>query len=90
MNGSVIKRGQKVRFHHVGTSKWLHSHLHGSPLTGNQEVSAYGSATKSDSGDHWLVSWDGGAAEWDRSQQVCLQTPVDLTTGTIAALCRPR
>lgn len=40
---------------HVQTRKFLHSHLFKSPLSSQQEVSAFGSDEDSDTGDHWIV-----------------------------------
>lgn len=36
--GDAIKSGTVIRLQHMRTRKWLHSHLHASPITGNQEV----------------------------------------------------
>ncbi|KAK1269695.1 Stromal cell-derived factor 2-like protein [Acorus gramineus] len=35
--GDVIKSGTIIRLQHMRTRKWLHSHLHASPITGNLE-----------------------------------------------------
>jgi dolichyl-phosphate-mannose--protein O-mannosyl transferase len=37
--GDPITHGKIVRLQHMRTRKWLHSHLHASPITGNVEVS---------------------------------------------------
>jgi len=62
--GTAIKSGFTFRLQHSMTGKWLHSHLHRSPLSGNQEVSCYGggSGNESDGGDLWIVEFDGN--EW--------------------------
>lgn len=36
--GDVIPNGSIIRLQHVRTRKWLHSHLHQSPISGNLEV----------------------------------------------------
>lgn len=36
--GAPIKSGTIIRLQHMRTRKWLHSHLHMSPISGNQEV----------------------------------------------------
>jgi hypothetical protein len=36
-----VKCGSVIRLQHVATEKYLHSHHHAAPLSGNQEVSAY-------------------------------------------------
>ncbi|TVU42360.1 hypothetical protein EJB05_08762, partial [Eragrostis curvula] len=38
--GDPITHGTIVRLQHMRTRKWLHSHLHASPITGNLEVSS--------------------------------------------------
>nr|CAD7427311.1 unnamed protein product [Timema monikensis] len=40
--GQAIKCGDVIRLQHLATLKNLHSHHFSSPLSGNQEVSAYG------------------------------------------------
>ena len=37
--GDTIKSGTIIRLQHMRTRKWLHSHLHASPISGNLEVS---------------------------------------------------
>ena len=37
--GDSIKSGTIIRLQHMRTRKWLHSHLHASPISGNLEVS---------------------------------------------------
>ena len=56
---------------HATTKRWLHSHLHTSPLTHRQEVSGYGEdgGVGSDSGDNWRVECVGGAQLWGRDSQ---------------------
>ncbi|KAL4556186.1 hypothetical protein LXL04_038829 [Taraxacum kok-saghyz] len=36
--GDNIKAGTIIRLQHLKTKKWLHSHLHGSPISGNLEI----------------------------------------------------
>jgi len=36
--GDTIKSGTDIRLQHMKTHKWLHSHLHASPISGNLEV----------------------------------------------------
>lgn len=44
----------------MATNKNLHSHLFTSPLSGNQEISAYGDENgEGDTGDHWEVICSG-------------------------------
>ncbi len=51
------------------TKRWLHSHLHTSPLSHRQEVSGYGEdgGVGSDSGDNWkLICADSKSKFWKR------------------------
>lgn len=36
--GDAIKHGSIIRLQHMKTRRWLHSHLHASPISGNLEV----------------------------------------------------
>ncbi|XWS17864.1 hypothetical protein CRYUN_Cryun33cG0105000 [Craigia yunnanensis] len=38
--GDTIPNGAIIRLQHMRTRKWLHSHLHASPISGNLEVTA--------------------------------------------------
>jgi dolichyl-phosphate-mannose--protein O-mannosyl transferase len=58
--GSVVKCGSKVRLEHAQTGKNLHSHLFNSPISGQQEVSAYGEGGDGDTGDNWELVCDAG------------------------------
>ena len=53
--GTPLACGDVIRLQHVGTRRYLHSHLHTSPLTNKQEVSGYGEGAHSDTGDSWRV-----------------------------------
>ena len=44
-----------VILRHMATGNWLHSHLHRSPLSNNQEVSAY---EGKDEGNFWEIQTD--------------------------------
>ena len=44
---------------HLSTKRNLHSHHFQSPLSNNQEVSAYGENGEGDEGDNWTVECDG-------------------------------
>lgn len=50
----------------------MHSHLHQSPLSGQQEVSAYGEGGNGDTGDNWklVISSNKG---WKRGDSVYFQ-----------------
>jgi len=68
--GSALKRGDALRLQHTTTRKWLHSHGFQSPLTHNQEVSAYGSDSDSDGGDVWIIEWESKAKMWKQDGKV--------------------
>ena len=84
--GTPIRDGDLIRLEHVNTVKYLHSHHHQSPLSGQQEVSAYvGNDGRGDTGallithpssaypvgDNWKVEINGGGA-WKRGETVRL------------------
>ena len=50
--GTPVECGRKIRLEHAQTGKNLHSHLFTSPISGQQEVSAYGEAGDGDTGDN--------------------------------------
>lgn len=72
VRGSTFKHADTIRLQHVNTKKWLHSHLHASPLSGAQEVSCYGSAGQSDTGDNWFIETQDGDV-WGRNDKVRLR-----------------
>lgn len=58
----------------MNTGKYLHSHLHQSPLSQNQEVSCFvNAAGTGDTGDHWLLTCDKSATHWVREALVRLK-----------------
>jgi len=72
--GTPVKCGDIVRLQHASTKRWLHSHLHASPLTHRQEISGYGEdgGVGSDTGDNFKVDCVSGT-EWTRETPVSLQ-----------------
>jgi dolichyl-phosphate-mannose--protein O-mannosyl transferase len=57
--GEKVKCGAYVRFEHMNTQKNLHSHSNfQSPVTGRQEVSAFGTQGDGDGGDNWEIECD--------------------------------
>lgn len=74
--GTPIKCGEMIRLQHATTKKWLHSHLHVSPLSKRQEISGYGEddGTGSDSGDNWKIECAQGAVDWMRDGQANTHT----------------
>ncbi|KMZ59312.1 Stromal cell-derived factor 2-like protein [Zostera marina] len=71
--GDVIKHGAIVRIQHMKTRKWLHSHLHASPISQNLEVSCFGGDGQSDTGDYWRLEIEGGGKTWKQNQNIRLQ-----------------
>jgi dolichyl-phosphate-mannose--protein O-mannosyl transferase len=70
--GSEIKCGDIIRLQHLATKKNLHSHNFNSPLSGNQEISAYGDDSgEGDTGDHWEVICNDSI--WRRDTKVQLK-----------------
>ncbi|CAA0827340.1 Stromal cell-derived factor 2-like protein [Striga hermonthica] len=71
--GDAIKTGELVRLQHMRTRKWLHSHLHASPISGNLEVSCFGSDVDSDTGDYWRLEIEGSGKTWRQDQRIRLR-----------------
>ena len=71
--GTPIKAGAPIRLQHAASGRWLHTHAFPSPLTRNQEVSAFGGAGQSDALDVWTVELERGAAAWVRGAPVRLR-----------------
>jgi len=70
--GQNLKDGAIIKLYHINTNKYLHSHLHKSPLSGQQEVSAYSKKDGGgDEGDNWkLIILNGN--EWKQGQEIRL------------------
>ncbi|AES73555.1 putative glycosyltransferase 39 [Medicago truncatula] len=71
--GDTIKSGTIIRLQHMRTRKWLHSHLHASPISGNLEVSCFGGENESDTGDYWRLLIEGSGKTWKQDQRFRLQ-----------------
>mmetsp|Transcript_16465 Transcript_16465/g.28227 ORF Transcript_16465/g.28227 Transcript_16465/m.28227 type:complete len:227 (+) Transcript_16465:54-734(+) len=70
--GDTFAKKQAVRLQHVATRKWLHSHSFQSPLSGNLEVSAFGTESQTDGGDLWDVQWESKSKVWKQDTKVRL------------------
>ncbi|CAI9113886.1 OLC1v1014585C1 [Oldenlandia corymbosa var. corymbosa] len=70
--GDPIKGGSIIRLQHMKTRKWLHSHLHASPISGNMEVSCFGGDGESDTGDYWRLEIEGSGKTWRQDQRMRL------------------
>ncbi|NXE55085.1 SDF2L protein, partial [Casuarius casuarius] len=66
--GTPVKCGQAIRLTHVNTGKNLHTHHFASPLSNNQEVSAFGDDGEGDDLDIWMVQCSG--THWERDDAV--------------------
>ncbi|KAI6074346.1 Stromal cell-derived factor 2 [Aix galericulata] len=69
--GRPVRCGQAIRLTHLGTGRNLHSHRFASPLSGNQEVSAFGEDGEGDYLDDWTVLCSG--TYWARDSEVRFQ-----------------
>ncbi|KAG0053995.1 Stromal cell-derived factor 2-like protein 1 [Gryganskiella cystojenkinii] len=81
--GEPVPCGSAIRLKHVNTKKFLHSHLHNSPMSGGREVSAY---VGQDDGDNWTLQCTNKKDEyWMREALVQLihpNTGMYLSTST--------
>lgn len=66
--GAAIRCGQAIRITHMTTGRNLHTHHFTSPLSNNQEVSAFGEGGEGDDLDVWAVQCDGD--HWARDAAV--------------------
>jgi len=55
---------------HAQSGKNLHSHLFAAPISGQQEVSAYGESGFGDTGDNWELVCEPGKKMWARNEYV--------------------
>jgi hypothetical protein len=76
--GTPVLDGDTIRLEHVATGRNLHSHPgYPSPVTGQQEISCFGTDGVGDGGDNWRVEVDGGGG-WLAGSRVRL---IHLDTG---------
>lgn len=69
--GQKIPFGTKIRLTHVETGGNLHSHHVRSPLSNQQEITAFGQEGEGDHGDDWIVNpAKGSDTYWKRDQYV--------------------
>ncbi|KAI3717846.1 hypothetical protein L1987_69723 [Smallanthus sonchifolius] len=71
--GDNIKSGTIIRLQHMKTRRWLHSHLHASPISNNLEVSCFGDDGNSDTGDYWRLEIEGSGKTWRQDQRIRLR-----------------
>jgi len=70
LRGQSFKNKGIIRLEHLNTHKYLHSHLHKSPITKNQEVSAFGEKKSGDTGDNWQIECKD---TWNRNEKIRLK-----------------
>ena len=58
--GEKIRCGSTVRLEHMSTARNLHSHKFDSPVSGRQEISAFGENGEGDTGDNWELECESG------------------------------
>uniref|UniRef100_A0A7S3DBZ2 MIR domain-containing protein n=1 Tax=Palpitomonas bilix TaxID=652834 RepID=A0A7S3DBZ2_9EUKA len=70
--GTPVKCGDTIRLMHSATRANLHSHLFRSPLSQQQEVSAFGVEGEGDTGDNWIVDCLNAqpGSNWDRKSAI--------------------
>jgi len=69
--GNHVKNGDIIRLQHFQTKLNLHSHLHASPLSKQQEVSCFGPDGNGDLSDNWRVVVS--TPLWERGKEVQFQ-----------------
>jgi dolichyl-phosphate-mannose--protein O-mannosyl transferase len=77
-DGQSVENGHLIRLQHLNTRRNLHSHGNApSPLTGQQEVTAYEHEASGDSNDNWRVEVEGGGI-WTNRKRIKL---IHIETG---------
>lgn len=72
--GARVPCGSVLRLQHLNTKAALHSHDNFvSPMSRNQEVSAFGSETNFDTNDNWVIECEEGLGLWERGRPVRLR-----------------
>jgi len=67
--------GTKIRLTHLETGCNLHSHNVRSPLSSQQEITAYGADGQGDGGDDWVLYPVSGVSDkyWRKDQEINLR-----------------
>jgi len=73
ITGTPVANGDSIRLEHLSTNRNLHSHLHSSPLSHQQEVSCFGENENGDTSDNWVVKPVNNSPYWTRGAQVRFQ-----------------
>jgi len=69
--GDIVKCGDRIRLQHLSTKRNLHSHFFQSPITHQQEVSAFGENGDGDTGDNWIAKCS--TKYWNRKNKLRFQ-----------------
>src|SRR5437773_2583924 len=70
--GRAVRHEDIIRLEHVATHKNLHSHDRLSPLSQQQEVTAFGIMGQGDENDDWFVDLEG-VGQWQFDQAIVLR-----------------
>ncbi|RRT81210.1 hypothetical protein B296_00019249 [Ensete ventricosum] len=81
--GDIIETGAIIRLQHMKTRRWLHSHLHASPLSGNLEVSEFTCAFSR----RYVVFGTNGPITSGWQQRVCTSQLVQASDQTHSGDC---
>jgi len=69
--GEAVKHGDLIRLEHISSRKNLHSHNAPSPLTKQQEVTAFGAVGTGDENDDWQLDLEN-PGDWRLGSQIRL------------------
>lgn len=72
LEGKPVLEGATIRLEHLETRRNLHSHSIPSPLTGQQEVTAFGTNGLGDENDDWILDLRGETF-WKPQMVICLK-----------------
>lgn len=67
-SGFPLRHNDILRLEHVATKKNLHSHFAPSPLTSQQEVTAFGTNGEGDANDNWRVEVEGKGVWFEKKK----------------------
>eukprot|EP00560_Eucampia_antarctica_P005240 CAMPEP_0197832974 /NCGR_PEP_ID=MMETSP1437-20131217/17195_1 /TAXON_ID=49252 ORGANISM="Eucampia antarctica, Strain CCMP1452" /NCGR_SAMPLE_ID=MMETSP1437 /ASSEMBLY_ACC=CAM_ASM_001096 /LENGTH=221 /DNA_ID=CAMNT_0043436679 /DNA_START=51 /DNA_END=716 /DNA_ORIENTATION=+ len=74
LSGAKLTCGSKIRLTHKTTNRNLHSHPIRSPLSNQQEVSAFGDNGEGDEGDDWIILCKKNSNKYlQRGERIYLQ-----------------
>ncbi|KAF9433064.1 hypothetical protein BGZ76_009923 [Entomortierella beljakovae] len=66
--GETVRYGTRVRLFNVANKRWLHSHIDKSPVSNHKEVTTFGSESRWNEDDIWIVERiENGTEFWKAS-----------------------